>query len=107
MSNVTELDSQKVKNAALLAESREISKAEQKAAAIAAEEHAEKAVEAGADAKLAEAGAKVVSVLVKVVPNNGLLTLNNVQIRIPAMNDKMKVPYSFYAAFPQYFALLD
>jgi ssRNA-specific RNase YbeY (16S rRNA maturation enzyme) len=97
----------KAKEAAMLAEARAESKTDQNVAAIKAKEQAERAVADGVKPEIANAGARVVKVMVKILPNSGYLTLNNVQLRIAKATDVMSVPYAFYAAFPNHFALID
>jgi len=106
-SSDTDENDMKAKEAKKLAEAQAESKTDQKLAAIKAEENAAQAVKSGVDAKTAAAGARMVKVLVKTVPNNGIVSLNNQQIRIAKVNDVMNLPYAYYAAFPSYFVLIE
>jgi len=101
-----DLEAQKAKEAAALAEARSISKVDQEIATIRTKEQVEKAVADGAKPAVAEAAAKTVKVMVRAMPNNGILTLNNNQLRIPKVGDLLNVPYAFAAAFPAYLALV-
>jgi len=100
----SDLDNQKAKEAAALAEARDISKVDQEIVAIRTKEQVAKAVEDGVKPVIAEAAAKTVKVMIRVVPNNGILTLNNNQLRLSKVGDLMNVPYAFASAFPAYLA---